>query len=175
MTAGLLGGAGGGYRGPMAVEPPLWPGGVDGPRPADGAGVAGPASSGSPVGATATAASEGAGAWSGWAIDRSIAVALERLDGPPGLATRAEVVVVLESIDEHLRRLVENPDVDTTTASRLGRARAELGGYLEAAAALEAVNMPEATIADVLRRAVRGVRSTVGPTPAAADERPTTA
>jgi len=146
----------------MAIEPPHSPLGLSEPGALEpGAAAGGPG--------------VGPDAWFGLPVDGSIAAALDRLDGPADLPTRAEVVVVLESIGEHLRRLVENPDVDTTTASRLGRARADLGGYLEAAAALEAVNMPEATIADVLRRAVRGVRSTVGPTPAAADERPTTA
>jgi hypothetical protein len=76
--------------------------------------------------------------------------------GDGGCLRRA--TACLEEIDAVLADLVANDDVTTDLATKLGRVRDSLSGHLEAAAAMQDLELPDHTVAGILQRGMSVAR-----------------
>jgi hypothetical protein len=69
-----------------------------------------------------------------------------------------QAAACLEHVDAVLAELVADDDVAVELAARLGRVRDGLSGHLEAAAALQDLELPDQTVAGILQRGATEAR-----------------
>jgi hypothetical protein len=87
-------------------------------------------------------------------LDRKLRVVERLLDSAADDPLhREEATALLASVESALGQLLREVDTDAATAGRLLGLRDDLGGYLLAAAHLDAVGGPPDTAVDLLRRA----------------------
>jgi hypothetical protein len=91
-------------------------------------------------------------------LDRHFRAAGSLLVKPADGSRLRRARAYLEEIDSVLADLVANAEVTNYVAGQLGRVRDDLSGHLEAAAAMQDIELPDQTVAGILQRGVSAAR-----------------
>jgi hypothetical protein len=91
-------------------------------------------------------------------LDRHFRAAGSLLVRPADSSCLRQATAYLEEIDSVLAELVCNAEVTNDVAAQLGRVRDDLSGHLEAAAAMQDVELPDHRVAGILQRGVLAAR-----------------
>jgi hypothetical protein len=111
-------------------------------------------------------------------LDMRLRVAGSLLVRPADSSCLRQATAHLEEIDSMLAELVTNAEVTNDVAAQLGRVRDDLSGHLEAAAAMQDLEMPDHRVAGILQRAVSAARlgiEAINNTPGQTDSHPSQA